>query len=74
MVLSRAYYHKPGHFVAAAVVLSVLAILAAAFRFWARLKHKQGLRADDWYILSAAVCAVLGKAQIKKKKAKLTYR
>ncbi|KJZ76354.1 hypothetical protein HIM_04083 [Hirsutella minnesotensis 3608] len=67
--LIRAYYQEPGHFIAAAVVLSMLAAVAAGLRFWTRLKHKQGLRADDWCILPAVlltigqgICLIYGAA------------
>lgn len=55
MTLPQGYYQQPGYVVAAGVVLPLLSITAVALRLWARLVHCNGLKADDWLIIPAAV-------------------
>ena len=51
------YYQTPGHVIAAGIVLSLVPIIAVAVRFTTRTKGKQSLKADDWLLLTATVCA-----------------
>ncbi|PHH82575.1 hypothetical protein CDD83_3224 [Cordyceps sp. RAO-2017] len=58
MGLAHGYYQQPGHVVAAGVVLPLLAVVAVGLRLWTRLKQGQGVRADDWLVLPAALLTV----------------
>lgn len=49
------YYQKPGHVIAAAAVLPAMDTLAVVFRFVARKKQGQDLRADDFFMIPALV-------------------
>lgn len=60
----QAYYQSPGHVIAAGVVLSVVDIIAVVARLWVRKRQKQGLKADDWLMIPAAVSACLEKALV----------
>ncbi|KAI1098846.1 hypothetical protein F4804DRAFT_323640 [Jackrogersella minutella] len=60
-----AYYMRPGHVIAAAIALSVLAIVAVGLRFWARKIQRQPPKADDWLMVPATLVTVgIGIAQI----------
>ncbi|KAI2784970.1 hypothetical protein F4815DRAFT_454957 [Daldinia loculata] len=52
------YYMRPGHVIAAAIVLSVIDIFVVVLRFWARKVQKQPLRADDWLMVPATLITV----------------
>ncbi|KAI0503108.1 hypothetical protein F5B22DRAFT_630641 [Xylaria bambusicola] len=54
----QAYYETSGHVIAAAVVLSVLDIVAVVLRFAARRSQHQALKIDDWLILPATISTV----------------
>ncbi|KAI1370422.1 hypothetical protein F4677DRAFT_438484 [Hypoxylon crocopeplum] len=49
------YYMTPGHVVAAAVVFSVVDIIAVALRFWARKIQRQPPKMDDWLMIPATL-------------------
>ncbi|KAI2614257.1 uncharacterized protein GGS25DRAFT_470957 [Hypoxylon fragiforme] len=64
------YYQRPGHVIAAGVVLSVIDIISVALRFWTRRKQHQSLKADDWLLIPATlitigigICLVYGVSQ-----------
>lgn len=50
-----AYYMRPEQMVAAAVALSIVDVIAVAFRFWARKMQKLPPKADDWLMIPATV-------------------
>ncbi|KAI1135650.1 hypothetical protein F5Y05DRAFT_167348 [Hypoxylon sp. FL0543] len=52
------YYMRPGHVIAAAVVLSVVDIVAVALRFWARKIQRQPPKTDDWLMVPATLVTV----------------
>ncbi|KAI1092309.1 hypothetical protein F5B19DRAFT_212123 [Rostrohypoxylon terebratum] len=55
---NSAYYMRPEQMVAAAIALSIVDILAVAFRFWARKMQKEPPKADDWLVIPATLMTV----------------
>ncbi|TGJ82864.1 hypothetical protein E0Z10_g5903 [Xylaria hypoxylon] len=53
MPTEQKYLQKPGHVVAAAVILPLIAIMIVVLRFWTRRKQRQNLKMDDWLIIPA---------------------
>ncbi|XDG01833.1 hypothetical protein ABKA04_001448 [Annulohypoxylon sp. FPYF3050] len=53
-----AYYMRPEQMVAAAVALSIVDVIAVAFRFWARKMQKLPPKADDWLMIPATLMTV----------------
>ncbi|KAI1752989.1 hypothetical protein F4782DRAFT_530103 [Xylaria castorea] len=51
----RYYITEPGYVIAAAILLSLLDIIAVALRFWARTKYREAIKADDWLMLPATI-------------------
>ncbi|KAI2638329.1 hypothetical protein GGS21DRAFT_488405 [Xylaria nigripes] len=51
----RYYITEPGYVIAAAILLSVLDIIAVSLRFGARKKQREALKADDWLMLPATI-------------------
>ena len=49
------FYEKPGHNLAAAIVLPVLDAGVVALRIYTRRKQKLPLQIDDWLIFPALV-------------------
>lgn len=56
-MISYVYYEQPGYVIAGGVVLPVFAIIATVLRLHIRRKQWQPLKADDWLVLPALVCA-----------------
>ena len=54
-MVEQAYYQKPGHVIAVAVVLPVLDLSAVILRFYARRRQRLTLQADDWLTVPATV-------------------
>ena len=54
-MVEQAYYQKPGHVVAAAVVLPVLDTVTVILRLYARRRQRLPLQADDWLTIPATV-------------------
>ncbi|KAG8411009.1 hypothetical protein J3459_016734 [Metarhizium acridum] len=52
------YYQAPGHNIAAGVVLSSMVLIVVGARFWTRLWYRQGIKADDLFIIPATVLTV----------------
>lgn len=51
----RYYITEPGYVIAAAILISVLDIVAVSLRFWARKKQKEKLKADDWLLIPSII-------------------
>lgn len=51
------YYQRPGHVIAASMVLSVVDVITVGLRFWLRKRQRQPLKADDWLAIPATVGA-----------------
>ncbi|KAI0185279.1 plasma membrane protein Pth11-like protein [Xylaria flabelliformis] len=51
----RYYITEPGYVISAAILLSILDIIAVALRFWARTKYREAIKADDWLMLPATI-------------------
>ncbi|KAF2967815.1 hypothetical protein GQX73_g5751 [Xylaria multiplex] len=51
----RYYITEPGYVIAAAILLSLLDIIAVSLRFWARKKQRELLKVDDWLMLPATI-------------------
>ncbi|KAI1101770.1 plasma membrane protein Pth11-like protein [Jackrogersella minutella] len=49
------YYQKPGHAIAAGMVLSVVDIIVVGLRFWLRRRQRLPLRSDDWLMIPATL-------------------
>lgn len=52
------YFQTPSHVIAAGIGLSVLDIVSVLLRFAARKKQRQPIKADDWLLVPATVCAL----------------
>lgn len=59
MSKERSYVTEPGYVIAAAMLLSVLDIIAVSLRFLARIRQRDALRIDDWLVLLATVSSRL---------------
>lgn len=55
MSTERSYVTEPGYVIAAAMLLSVLDIIAVSLRFLARIRQRDALRIDDWLVLLATI-------------------
>ncbi|KAI1169854.1 hypothetical protein F4777DRAFT_571610 [Nemania sp. FL0916] len=51
----RYYITEPGYVITAAILISLLDIVAVSLRFFARKKQKEKLKADDWLMIPSII-------------------